>query len=76
VLVLPDNVAFIKLDPESFEVRNVKTFIVLFIGSFNYNFLLAVINLNAIDFFRPFQFAYSPLKTICSVFANENRLDN
>jgi len=46
VLVLPRYVAFIELDAESLEVRDVEAFVVLLIGRPDYEFLLSVVNLN------------------------------
>ena len=74
VLILPDDIAFFELDAKTLEVRDVKTFIVLFIGGSHHNLLLRMINLNAIDVLRPFQVTDSPFKALSSVLADENWL--
>ena len=74
MLVLPSYVAFIKLDAESLEIRDVEAFVVLLICGSDNEFLLIVVNLNRVDLFRPFQIPDSPFKTIYSVFSDEDRL--
>lgn len=46
MLVLPRYVAFIELDAESLEVRDVEAFVVLLIGRPDHEFLLSVVYLN------------------------------
>ena len=74
MLVLPRYVAFIELDAESLEVRDVKAFVVLLVGRPDHEFLLSVVYLNRVDLFRPLQITDSPFEAIYCVLADEDRL--
>jgi hypothetical protein len=74
VLVLPRYVAFIELDAESLEIRDVEAFVVLLIGRPDHEFLLGVVNLNRVDLFWPLQITDSPFEAIYCVLPDEDRL--
>ena len=74
MLVLPCYVAFIELDAESLEVRDVEAFVVLLIGRPDHDLLLSVVYLNRVDLFRPLQITDSPFEAIYRVLADEDRL--
>ena len=62
MLVLPRYVAFIELDVESLEIRDVEAFVVLLVGRSDHDFLLRMVYLNRVDLFRPLQIPDSPFE--------------
>ena len=74
MLVLPRYVAFVELDTESLEIRDVKALVVLLIGRPDHEFLLCVVDLYRVDLFRPLQIPDSPFKAVYRVLADEDRL--
>ena len=64
MLVLPRYVAFVELDTESLEIRDVEALIILLVGRPDHEFLLCVVYLYRVDLFRPLQIPDSPFKAV------------
>ena len=74
MLELPDQGALLQRQLQSTHVRDIKPLIVFLIRCPHNHFLLLVVYLQAVNILRPLQVPDSPLKTLSSVFPNEDRL--
>jgi hypothetical protein len=74
MLIFPNYRALIKLDPKTLQIWNIESLEILFIRCPHNNLLFLFIYFQAVDLFGPFEISYAPLKSLSSVFSNEDWL--